>query len=83
MRGERMPGALALAQADGRDSSRRAVARWALPRRFASEETLGAAAREAICAGLGGEIVSGEWRACRVARVEHHLYDRSPPQLTI
>jgi hypothetical protein len=34
MRGERVPGALAFAQADDRASARRAVARSALPRRL-------------------------------------------------
>jgi hypothetical protein len=51
MRGERVPGALAFAQADDRASARRAVARSALSRRFACEQALGAATREAICVG--------------------------------
>jgi hypothetical protein len=54
MRGRRVPGALAFAQADGRDLSRRAVARSALPRRL-----LRPARRSALGEMVSGELVAG------------------------
>src|SRR5687767_12617992 len=64
--GEQVPGALALARADGRDSSRRAVARWAL-------------ARRSFLADMRGERVPGELALrTRMAATRRHAGSMPP-----